>query len=334
MANAADRRRRHADLAAHERGGIMNATTTLPERPARREGLVVPAVMIGLGIVLLLNSLGLLGWDVWDTILPLWPLLLIAGGVELMLGRRSALASLLVVVILLGALAWAVQSSGAWLSGGTPMPGETISQPLGAATRADIEIRMGAGTLRLGALEDSGKLIAGTIGRWRGEQLIHDYTVSGDTATFKLRSQTRAWFPFQRGQDNQALWDLRLNPDVPTHLQIDAGAGVTTLDLARLRLTRLTVNTGVGQTTIMLPRQGRLEARINGGIGQTTITIPAGIAARIEANTGIGQVHVNGNFERQDRYYTSPGYATADQRIDINVDGGIGGITIQQELGR
>ena len=87
-------------------------------------------------------------------------------------------------------------------------------------------------------------------------------------------------------------------------------------------------------STIMLPRQGRLEARVNGGIGQTTITIPAGVAARIEANTGIGQVHVNGNFERQDRYYVSPGYDTAEQRIDIAVDSGIGGITIQQELGR
>ena len=312
----------------------MNATTTLPERPARREGLVAPAIMIGLGIVLLLNTLGLLGWEVWRTILPLWPLLLIAGGVDLMLSRRSALASLLLVVVLMSVLVWAVRASGAWLSGGTPVPSEMISQPLGAATRADIEIRMGAGALRFGALEDSGQLIAGTIGRWPGEQLIHDYAVSGDTATFKLRSQAQSWLPFQRGQDSQAVWDLRLNPAVPTRLRIDAGAGVATLDLAQLRLTGLTVNTGVGQTTIMLPRQGRLEARVNGGIGQTTITIPAGIAARIEANAGIGQVHVNGNFERQARYYVSPGYDTAEQRIDIDVDGGIGGITVQQELGR
>jgi hypothetical protein len=312
----------------------MNATTTLPERPARRNGLVAPAIMIGLGIVLLLNTLGLLGWDVWRTILPLWPLLLIAGGVDLMLSRRSALASLLVVVVLLGALAWAVQASGAWLSSGAPMQGETISQPLGTTTSADIEIRMGAGSLRLVALEDPSKLIAGTIGRWPGEQLIRDYTISGDTASFKLRSQAQSWFPFQRGHDNQAVWDLRLNPDVPTHLKIDAGAGVAMLDLARLRLTGLTVNTGVGQTTIVLPRQGGLEARVNGGIGQTTITIPAGVAARIEANAGIGQVDVSGNFHRQDRYYVSPGYDAAEERMDITVDGGIGGITVQQELGR
>jgi hypothetical protein len=45
-------------------------------------------------------------------------------------------------------------------------------------------------------------------------------------------------------------------------------------------------------------------------------------------------VHVNGNFQRQGSYYTSPGYATAEERIELDVDGGIGSITIQQELGR
>jgi hypothetical protein len=290
--------------------------------------------MIGLGVVFLLNSLGLLGWEVWWTIVRLWPLLLIAAGLDLMLGRRSMLASLLVMVLLLGALALAVRSSGAWLGDGTPFAGETISQPVGAATRADIEIRMGAGSLRIGALERSDELIGGTISRAPGEEVVRDSAVSGDTATVKLRSQIRRWFPFERGQGGQALWDLRVNPDVATRLRVDTGAGSTTLDLAQLRITNLDVNIGVGQTTIVLPRQGSLEARVSGGIGQTTITVPAGVAARVQASAGIGQVHVNGNFQRQGSYYTSPGYATAEERIELDVDGGIGSITIQQELGR
>ncbi|HEU5103354.1 MAG TPA: DUF5668 domain-containing protein [Roseiflexaceae bacterium] len=312
----------------------MNATSTVPERPARRDGLVVPAMMIGLGVVLLLNSLGLLSWDVWWTLSRLWPLLLIAAGLELIIGRRSALASLLLAAILLGGLALAVRFSGAWLGAGTPIAGETISQPLGTANRAEVAISMGAGTLRLGALEDSEQLLAGTIDRWPGEQVVRDAAVKDGVATLKLHSQTTRLFPFERSPLGEHVWDLRLNSDVPLSLRIDSGAGVTTLDLARLRLTSLTVNAGVGQAMVTLPRQGRLEARVNGGIGQTTITIPAGVAARIEAHTGIGQVHVNGNFQRQDRYYISPGFDTAEQQIRLEVDGGIGGITIQQELGR
>jgi hypothetical protein len=278
----------------------MNATDTLSKRPARREGLVAPAIMIGLGIVLLLNTLGLLGWEVWWSILRLWPLLLIAVGVDLMLGRRSALASLLVMVFLLGALALAVGWSSAWL----------------------------------GALEQPGQLIAGSIRRGPGEEVVRDVGQSGDTASFKLRSQMTRWFPGGFGQNSQAIWDLRLNRDVPTRLVIDTGAGTAALDLEGLRVTDLTVNSGIGSTTLTLPGQGHVRARVHGGVGQTTITIPAGVAARITASAGIGQVQVNGGFQRQGAYYTSPGYETAERRVEIDVDSGIGSITIQQGLGR
>jgi hypothetical protein len=311
----------------------MNAHRTLPEPPARRQGLVVPALMIGLGIVLLLNSTGLLSWDVWWSLARLWPLLLIFGGLELIIGRRSALASLL-VLIMLGTLVLVVRSSGAWFSDGAPLASEAISQSLGAATRAEIAISMGAGTLRIGALEDSEQLLVGTVARWPGEQVVRDAAVNDGLATINLHSRTTRLLPLGRSPLDQHIWDLRLNTDVPIDLRVDSGAGLAALDLARLRLANLTVNAGVGQTTIALPRQGRLQARVNGGIGQTTISIPAGVAARIEAHTGIGQVHVNGDFQHQDRYYTSPGFDAAEQRIELEVDGGIGGITIQQELGR
>lgn len=312
----------------------MNAPRTLPKPTARHQGLVVPVLMIGLGIVLLLNSTGLLSWEVWWSLAQLWPLLLIFGGLDLIIGRRSALASLLLVIVMLGTLVLAVRSSGAWLSDGAPLAGESISQPLGAATRAEIAISMGAGTLRIGALEDSEQLLVGTVARWPGEQVVRDAAVNDGVATVNLHSRTTQLLPLGRSPLDQHIWDLRLNPDVPIGLRVDSGAGLATLDLARLRLTSLTVNAGVGQTTIALPRQGRLQARVNGGIGQTTISIPAGVAARIEAHTGIGQVHVNGDFQHQDRYYTSPGFDAAEQRIELEVDGGIGGITIQQELGR
>ncbi len=298
----------------------MNATSTMPERPVRHGGLVGPAILIGLGVVFLLNNLGMLDWGIWNILLRLWPLLLIAIGLELMVGRRSALGSLLIVALMLSVMAVAVWASGAWLSGGTRLTSQTISQPLGTATRADIDVRMGAGTLRIGAQAQPAGLIEGT----------------GDTASFKLHSNSRsAWgLPFTGQEGVQLVWDLRLNPDTPTRLHLDTGAGTATLDLARLRVTDLEVNIGVGQTTLTLPQQGRVQAQINGGIGETTVIIPAGMAARIEATTGLGQVSVLGNYQRQDKVYITPDYATADDRVDLIVKGGIGSITIRQESDR
>ena len=74
----------------------------------RRGSLVGPMILIALGVVFLLNNLGILPWSIWEVILRLWPILLIGIGLDLLLGRRSVLGSLLALIltflILAGAL--------------------------------------------------------------------------------------------------------------------------------------------------------------------------------------------------------------------------------------
>ena len=146
----------------------MNATGTLTERPPRRSGLVGPAILVTLGAVLLLNNLGYLGWGVWETLAHLWPVLLISIGLDLMIGRRSILGSALVALLVLLAFGMAIWWTGLWLPPGMAVTSETISQPLGAAQRADIDIAMGAGRLNVGALSESDNLIEGMIAKGSG----------------------------------------------------------------------------------------------------------------------------------------------------------------------
>jgi hypothetical protein len=312
----------------------MNATGTMTERSPRRSGLVGPAILVALGVVLLMNNLGYLGWGVWETLVRLWPVLLIAIGLDLMIGRRSILGSALVALLVLAALGMAIWWTGFWLPAAVAVTSETISQPLGAAQRADIDIAMGAGRLSVGALAESDNLIEGTIAKGSGEQALRDFAMSGDSATFKLRSQVAWVFPFRERRGERIEWNLLLNRDIPLRLHIDTSAGQATLELAQLQVANLDVNTGVGQTTLTLPQQGQVQARINGGIGETVVIIPAGMAARIEATTGLGQLHVVGNYQRDGKLSISPGYASAANRVDLIVNGGIGSVTIRQESGR
>lgn len=310
----------------------MNAVQTLPERPMRHRGLVGPAILLGLGLIFLANNMGWLGWEVWETLLRLWPLLLIAIGLDLLIGRRSALGSALVLVVLLGALGVAVWWSGSWGQGGIPVAGETVTQTLDGATRADVAIGMGVGTLRVRGLDDSNTLINATVQRVPGAQLFRNFTVNGDTAVFQLRSQN-SWFwmfPSTTQRSDQITWDLQLNQTVPMHLTVDTGAGTARLDLTQLHITDLDVNIGVGMTTLTMPAQGRVQAQVHGGVGETTIIIPAGVAARISATAGLGSVQVPSSYQRQDKVYLSPGYDSAADRMDLQVHGGVGSITILQ----
>lgn len=132
----------------------MTEAAMVPERPRRqRGGLVGPlAPLIGAGVVLLLNNLGVLDWGVWVVLLQLWPVLLIAVGLDLIVGRGSRLASLLIGLVALGALA-----AGAWYLGAAPATAaavETVSYDVGGATRADVNLALGAGELRLAAMAE------------------------------------------------------------------------------------------------------------------------------------------------------------------------------------
>lgn len=60
--------------------------------------LLGPLLLIGAGVVFLLNNLGVLPWGVWETLGRLWPLFLIAIGIDLVVGRRKPLISLLIIL--------------------------------------------------------------------------------------------------------------------------------------------------------------------------------------------------------------------------------------------
>jgi hypothetical protein len=303
-----------------------------PPSRRRRPGLVGPALLVGAGVVLLLNNLGVLPWDIWASVLYLWPILLIAAGLDLLIGRRSPAGSLAVLAITLLALA-----GGAWLLGARSTPGgrETIDQALAGATRAEVTIKAGVALLRIDATEDQGRLIGGTVDRQRGETLERSAHNDGGTAYFTLGSKAARFVPrFGRQGEEGYVWDLRLNRTIPLRLAVDSGVGQSVLNLGELQVTDLRVNTGVGEATIVLPARNVYLAKVDAGVGAVTIKVPRGLAVRVKADAGLGDVVVPAGYQRQGDWYVSPGYDTAPNRAELDVDGGIGRITVEEVGGR
>src|SRR5207253_1595911 len=92
---------------------------------------------------------------------------------------------LLVVVALVLVLGAGLYFTGNWSVTSVPIVREPISQPLGAASRADVEIAIGMGRLQIGALEQPGTLIAGEIAYPNQNHVTRAFAIAGDTATFK-----------------------------------------------------------------------------------------------------------------------------------------------------
>jgi hypothetical protein len=303
----------------------------MEERRYRRHGgFVWPLILITAGVIFLLNNLGMLSWSVWDVLWRFWPIVLIAIGLDILFGRRSLLGSLLALVLIValigGAVWYAVTQSS--IIAGQAITTDQVVQELSGATSADVQISFGAGSLHIGALKESANLIEGTIGTGPGETVRRDFAVNGNVAHFQLKSEGVPIMPFGPRRYDQS-WNLDLSPSVPMVLHVSSGVGESVLDLSALQLTNLEVSSGVGQMQLQLPAHGRVQAKVSGGIGQVVVIIPAGMAARIHASTGLGGVSISSRFQRNGRDYVSANYATADDRVDLDISGGIGQVVVR-----
>lgn len=304
-----------------------------------RGGIVGPVLLVAAGIFFLLSNLGVISWSFWDAAWRLWPVVLIAIGLDLLVGRRSIWSSLLVLLVTVGFLAagffWLVTSDD--LGGGSVS--DTISQSLSGAESAEVEINFGVGQVTVGALPaDSEELIAGTIERPQEIRVEQSFDVTGDVAHYRLRTEGSVRsvqsIPFFGPSDDNWRWDLQLNRDVPLRLTVDTGVGQTTLDLRQMTLETVNVDTGVGQTTVILPGHGEIEASVSGGVGELIIELPEGVAARIDSDTGLGNTDIADVFERIGNVYESPGYDGALDRINLSLSAGIGQVTVRTYSGR
>ncbi|UCH25951.1 MAG: hypothetical protein JSV66_18870 [Trueperaceae bacterium] len=288
--------------------------------------MVLPLILIVAGALLLVFNQGWLDFTALLPLLRLWPLLLIAVGLDIFLRGRYRLAVVLGTVVV-GALLLTVGVPGLKVQ---PAETHAIEVSLDGARQAEIDLGVSVSRLKIGALDSAETLLSGTVDTHRGEQLNRDFRTSGDTAIFSLRSERRgpARVTGPRGGDN--IWDLRLSTSVPLELDIDSGVGRSDLDLSELQLKDLRMNTGVGESVVSLPGRGRFEASIETGVGATTIYLPSALAARIKIDSGIGAVSVLGDFERQGELYLTPDYDGAEHRVDLSVEGGVGAIRIER----
>jgi hypothetical protein len=315
--------------------------------PARRGSLIAATWLIGLGVVFLAREATGLSWA------EAWPMFVILGGVGAFVSTavrgRSGVAGVwaftwpvawVVVGVLLllsttGNLGagpgdlivewwpWAAVALGIWFLIGAVVPRSGLAEglvlPVGNATEANIRIQFGAGDLTTHAAA-SGHLVDGEFLGGVSHRL-------DGPGRLDLRQDTTNGLPWF---DRRFAWNVGLTPDVPLDLRVAAGATRTLLDLRDLKLRSLELHTGASGTRVLLPRAaGSTSVRAETGAAELVLEIPAGVAARIRSRMVLGSTQIDeGRFPPTGLGYESPDYATSPNRVDIDVQGGVGSLKV------
>jgi hypothetical protein len=294
-----------------------------------RGGLVGPVLLIGAGLVFLAQTLGWVESGIWLGLLRMWPLILIAAGIDLLIPRRSWLGTLVSLLLIV-----AIFAGGFWLSGvrlGGARTGETdsVSVPLGTATRARVNFSPPVAALELRALPGKQSVVEGTVPRAGYGEVRTESALSGSTARVDITASGTYILPAIGPQDE--TWRFGLTGAVPLDLNVSTGVGLVEADLTGLTITGLDVEMGIGRVMVILPADVSFSGRVSGAIGEIEIVVPAGVGVRIQVDAALAGVTTPSGqmFGPGDHEYTSPDYASAKVRVDLRIEQAIGAIVIR-----
>lgn len=327
----------------------------------KRPSLFGPIVLIAIGLFFLFTRLNPVTELYWGDLLRLWPLFLVFIGMNILVQQAprpfglilSGLVALLAVVVF-GYVLIAGLPSGLFGKGSLgDWQTQEVSFALDGVESAVMDIEIGPPGADMFALEDSGDLIAGSVTYLDG--LLFDKQGSSDRVTVSLAPRNGGffWDP-GRWQDLQeeARWELGLNPNVPMSLDLTAAAGTSKLDLRQLMLTELSLNVSAGEmtlflpdgdydlevdtnaaaTTITLPEAGIHTADLRVNAGAVTIELPEGMELRVEVDQALSSFnnHVNGLKRIEGRnIWQTAGYEDSTDRIDLNLHISVGSVDIR-----
>ncbi len=289
-----------------------------------RGGLLFPLILIAGGILFLLHNFGVVDVDSWRAIVRLWPILVIAVGLELIVGRsslRRALSALLALGVLLGVgfVAFNLFAPETWLA-----TEEVVRVELDDAAKARVSLSCEGCRLHI---DDAAAdlLLAGAISIPRLASLKQATAYERDSISYTLTSGGSRWGVFSNHRDDEAPWDLSLTDAIPIEL-VAQTTGSVDVDLRTIRAVAVDVTSGGGASRIVLSEVSSSPYVLSGSA--FTLVVPPAVGVRIHG-AATTALEIPTGYVQSAGVVVSPDYEHADVRADVTLRPGIESLKVE-----
>lgn len=218
---------------------------------------------------------------------------------------------------------------GAWIILGVywkPAPSdlETFSVPLGGARSVKYHFSHGAGQLEIGGGAPVGQALVGTS----AVGMNHSSQLNGDRLDVRVEAGP-SFIPMVGPQ--QGVWRFQLTQEIPVLLDVESGASAQHIDLTDVLATRFSLKTGASSANVTMPARGASILDVESGVDSISIRVPDVTAARIRVKEGVMAVNVDTTrFPQLDSgLYQSANFDASQNRTEINVDSGVGSVSVK-----
>lgn len=168
---------------------------------------------------------------------------------------------------------------------------ETQTIERGDATEVHVEVDMGLGELNLGGGAPSllQADFAYNVADWKPEVT---YQVSDGSGQLRIDqpNDNMSGIP---DDDVTYRWTLNFHNETPLDMNVNMGAGKSTMDFSDLTLTDLHVQTGAGDVDLVVGTQQLDRASIETGLGETNVQFGGGRLDDLTFKMGAGSVVID-----------------------------------------
>jgi len=291
------------------------------------------AILISAGVVLLLNTMDYLSWSVWFRILSLWPVILVAIGIELLFKKtRLSFLTLISPLLFFAAILGPAFVFDSYLG----VIGKTsqiyhFSEDLDSAlTEAGVSVRLNTGDLVVSS--GTGKLISTELDYFERKPVV-TYEVSNldSSAQFKVRDRERRWLEWNfgkgrfRGAWDRKNWEIKLTERIPIDLTVYVKTGDADLDLSGLKLRILDLETRTSDARVRIGNLvDEVSARIESRASKVSLSIPKDMALRIENHSNLSSASFSWfTLKETDDGYETPDFDQAARKLTLYLEGSL-----------
>lgn len=290
------------------------------------------------GVVLLLQSVGVLDWEIWGTLWKFWPVFIVVAGLNILFRRRRPWLVGLITLAILGVCLWiAILQHSPTLAHDLRHAEGKYSMPLNGIERVDARIVYSAGgNILIGQLDARSQNLVEVVDSHEFEQnpsaippesrptLVADFKQAGGVASVSLEPINQEFWSRWR-----AGWRISFSQQVPLNLDIHCDGSYIALDLQDLKINEVNLKTDACHGHLVLPAHVS-TVNINSDVSNLEIEIPQGVFARIQPDVTLSMFNIDRvRFPQQGDSYESPGYDSATDKLLVKITCDVGRLTIK-----
>ena len=297
----------------------------------QRRNFFWPLLLIFIGLLLLLQALGLMPLYLWDLLTRLWPVLLIIFGLAALVSRRTPVAVALMLIAVF-TLVVAVFSAG-YTRQALVVAGDNrqiIDVDLQDASDLHVRVDLSLTELTVDALPASATSVTGEFIGSSENQLDVEYGRRGTQGELNIRERNVHPIPLLETFGSNRL-SLHMPRQQPTTLTVDGNVGSMALDLHALDVSQLNVRNSLGDVTVTVPAGGSVIGDIATGQGNVRVRLPAGVPVAVKISRGLGgglQIPT-GLQQLASGEWVTEGYRMDEIRLSLNVATSFGDVVVE-----